>query len=133
MIHSFTKLGILPLGLSWFRGFVRRLSYEPGDGPDRQESRKAERLDFSAARFVRGQKEPVARVHFNYTGALVNISAILAVKAAATLLHRPEEGKLGESQMGVILTPSTLGMSFVERLREAGVEIEVEESSGGRK
>ncbi|KAI1502178.1 hypothetical protein F5X99DRAFT_427542 [Biscogniauxia marginata] len=129
LIYLATKLGILLLALPWFRALVRaKIMFEPGTGPDREESRSAERADFRAVGFVAGREEPVLRAEFKYQGALTDISAILAVEAAAVLLEISRaEGKEGaERRRGGLLTPSTLGLPFVERLRKAGVELRVE-------
>ncbi|KAI1842031.1 hypothetical protein JX266_011786 [Neoarthrinium moseri] len=122
LIHLLTKLGILLLGLSWFKWFARRLSYQPGDGPHRGKSRRVERMDFNAVGYIGGLARPVAEASFVYKGALVDVSAIFAVEAAATLM---EKTPLGSVRAG-LQTPSTLGMEFVEKLRQAGVDVTVQ-------
>ncbi|KAI5918105.1 hypothetical protein F4810DRAFT_704436 [Camillea tinctor] len=117
-------LGIWLLAWPWFRALVRaRIAFAPGTGPDREESRRAESAEFRAVAFARGERRPLARSEFRYKGALTDVSAILAVEAAAVLLEAPGESGPGK---GGFRTPSTLGMPFVERLRKAGVQINVE-------
>ncbi|ORY62676.1 uncharacterized protein BCR38DRAFT_345954 [Pseudomassariella vexata] len=126
LVHILTKLGILLLATPWFRAFLRWFSYEPGSGPDRETSRKKERMDFSAIGFLKGHRKPVAAARFTYNGALVDISAILAVEAAGTLLELNLDSNSSPLRPRGMCTPSTLGMPFVERLRQVGVEILVE-------
>ncbi|KAI1078927.1 hypothetical protein F5B20DRAFT_198085 [Whalleya microplaca] len=123
MIHVVTKLGILLLAIPWFRALVRAKMWQPGTGPDREESRKTERAEYKAVGFAKGRSEPVAVAQFAYDGALTDISAILAVEAAGTLLELARQGK----GKGGLLTPSTLGLPFVERLRCYGVDLRIEE------
>ncbi|KAF5574667.1 Saccharopine dehydrogenase Homospermidine synthase [Fusarium subglutinans] len=121
-MHIVTKLGILLLAVPWFRSFIRGMSFDRGSGPDRDESRKMESAEWKAVGYVTGKKEPVALAEFSYKGALVDMAAILAVEAAASInqLSKTEPTDAG------LLTPSTLGMTFVDRLRAAGFDLMVD-------
>jgi short subunit dehydrogenase-like uncharacterized protein len=126
-VHFLTKLGILLLAPPFIRWMLRKLSFEPGSGPDREHNRSVESAEYTAIGNS-GNGKIRAKARFYYKGSLVDISAILAVVAAGVLLDRSIEGeRRGEELKGGYLTPSTLGMVFVERLREVGVELEVEE------
>ncbi|KAF5622215.1 Saccharopine dehydrogenase Homospermidine synthase [Fusarium sp. NRRL 52700] len=116
VMHIVTKLGIFLLAAPWFRSFVRGKSFNRGSGPDRDQSRKMESAEWKAVGYVTGEKEPVALAEFSYKGALVDMAAILAVEAAASI------NQLGDTEAtdAGLLTPSTLGMTFVDRLRAAG-------------
>ncbi|KAF4955765.1 hypothetical protein FGADI_4336 [Fusarium gaditjirri] len=122
IMHIVTKLGIFLLALSWFRSFVRGKSFDRGSGPDRKESRKMESAEWKAVGYVTGEKEPVALAKFSYKGALVDMAAILAVEAAASI----NQMKKNEATAAGLLTPSTLGITFVDRLRTAGFDVMVE-------
>ncbi|KAI0004443.1 hypothetical protein F4779DRAFT_73354 [Xylariaceae sp. FL0662B] len=122
-VHLATRLAVLLLAVPWVRTLVRATTWRPGTGPDREASRRAERADFKAVGFARGRTEPVATAQFVYVGALVDVSAVLAVEAADTLLELARQGKAE----GGFLTPSWLGWPFVERLRVCGVDIRVGE------
>ncbi|KAF4337942.1 Saccharopine dehydrogenase Homospermidine synthase [Fusarium beomiforme] len=124
LMHIATKLGILLLALPWFRSFVRRKSFDRGSGPDRDESRKIESAEWKAVGYVTGKKEAVALAKFSYKGALVDMAAILAVEAAATI-NDLEKNETSALRAG-LLTPSTLGPTFVDRLRPVGFELRVE-------
>ncbi|KAF2808062.1 uncharacterized protein BDZ99DRAFT_572931 [Mytilinidion resinicola] len=105
-VHLLTKVGILLFAIPLVRTLLGKLSFKPGTGPDRVESRKIERAEFRAVGTAEGKKGVAARASFVYEGALVDVSAILAVEAAGVLIEKR--------------------MPFVERLRKAGVKIEVE-------
>ncbi|KAF5983813.1 Saccharopine dehydrogenase Homospermidine synthase [Fusarium coicis] len=128
LMHIVTKLGIFLLAVPWFRSFIRGKSFNRGSGPDRDESRKIESAEWKAVGYVTGEKDPVALAKFSYKGALVDMAAILAVEAAATInqMNKTEATSAG------LLTPSTLGIAFVDRLRAAGFDLMVEGSLGCR-
>ncbi|UPK92710.1 hypothetical protein LCI18_003645 [Fusarium solani-melongenae] len=118
IVHVITKLGIILLCNSWFRSFVRRKALDPGSGPDREESRRVESAEWKATVYMKGEKEPVAMAEFGYQGALVDMAAILAVEAAAAIMEM-SKFKSDGSPIAGILTPSTLGLWFVDRLKKA--------------
>ncbi|KAF4438730.1 Saccharopine dehydrogenase Homospermidine synthase [Fusarium acutatum] len=122
LMHIVTKLGIFLLAVPWFRSFIRGTSFDRGSGPDRDESRKMESAEWKAVGYVTGKKEPVALAEFSYKGALVDMAAILAVEAAATINQMDKTEATGAG----LLTPSTLDITFVDRLRAAGFELMVE-------
>ncbi|KLO93566.1 uncharacterized protein LW93_13178 [Fusarium fujikuroi] len=122
LMHIVTKLGIFLLALRWFRSFVRGKSFDPGSGPNRDESRKIESAEWKAVGYATGNKEPVALAKFSYKGALVDMAAILAVEAAASINQMDKNGTTGAG----LLTPSTLGITFVDRLRAVGFDLMVE-------
>ena len=124
LIHVETRLGILFLGISCFRSFVHTFSFDPGSGPDREESRKTENVEWEVVGYVEGKAKPVAGATFQYKGALVDASATLAAEVAAIILEKCKGGQRGPPAVG-ILTPATLGMLFVDRLKEAEFRLNV--------
>ncbi|KAM5348808.1 hypothetical protein ACJ41O_008631 [Fusarium nematophilum] len=66
VVHLATKIGILLLSIPLFRSFVRSQSFDPGSGPDREESRKAESAEWRAAGYVEGKKDLVVVASFGY-------------------------------------------------------------------
>ncbi|KAF5691918.1 hypothetical protein FDENT_3121 [Fusarium denticulatum] len=124
LMHIVTKLGIFLLAVPWFRSFIRGKSFNRGSGPDRDESRKIESAEWKAVGYVTGEKDPVALAKFSYKGALVDMAAILAVEAAATI----DQMNKTEATSAGLLTPSTLGITFVDRLRTAGFDLMAEGS-----
>jgi len=132
LIHLVTKLFILLLALPPMRALFRKLSFAPGSGSDREHSREVESVEFVAIGKADGSEDRGTKAMFRYQGALVDISAILAVEAAGVLLERWNNGDKVERRGGKwkgeggYLTPSCLGMEFVERLGNFGVEIDAE-------
>ncbi|RKK93882.1 hypothetical protein BFJ68_g15359 [Fusarium oxysporum] len=122
LMHIVTKLGILLLAVPWFRSFVHDKPFDRGSGPDRDESRKIESAEWKAVGYVTGKKEPVAFAKFSYKGALVDMAAILAVEAAATINQMNKSEATGAGP----LTPSTLGITFVDRFRATGFDLTVD-------
>ncbi|KAJ4329300.1 hypothetical protein N0V84_000195 [Fusarium piperis] len=118
IVHIVTKLGILLLCIPWFRSFVRGKAFDPGSGPDRGESRSVESAEWKATAYFKDRKLPVAMAEFGYKGALVDMAAILAVEAAATILD-------DASLTAGLRTPSILGLRFVDRLEKAGFTLTV--------
>ncbi|EXL93396.1 hypothetical protein FOIG_13532 [Fusarium odoratissimum NRRL 54006] len=122
LMHIVTKLGIFLLAVPWFRSFVRGKSFDRGSGPDRDGSRKIESAEWKAVGYVTGKEEPVAFAKFSYKGALVDMAVVLAVEAAATINQMNKSEATGAG----LLTPSTLGYTFVDRLRAAGFDLTVD-------
>ncbi|KAF5679184.1 protoporphyrinogen oxidase [Fusarium heterosporum] len=122
-IHIVTKLGIILLAISWFRCLVVRNSLAPGTGPDRAESRQMESAEWKAIGYVKGSAEALAFARFRYSGALVDMVAILAVESAAAI----KEMVVADSGSRItgLSTPSALGSTFVNRLRATHFDIDV--------
>jgi hypothetical protein len=66
------------------------------------------------------------RANLVYEGALVDVSAVLAVEAAGVIFERRKVEERSRCGEGGLLTPSMLGIEFVERLRGARASIGVE-------
>lgn len=58
-----------------------------------------------------------------YEGSLYYCSALMGVEAALSILG---EKTYAHEIGGGILTPATLGLPFIERLRSAGLKIQVD-------
>ncbi|RSL61037.1 hypothetical protein CEP54_006461 [Fusarium duplospermum] len=124
IVHIVTKVGILLFSIPWFRSFVRGKAFDPGSGPDREESRRTESAEWKATAYVNGNKEPVAVAGFGYEGALVDMAAILAVEAAAAIMEATKV-KADASTTSGFQTPSILGLRFVDRLKNGGFTLSV--------
>lgn len=100
-------------------------------GPNIEEVRMTERADYYAvgkANSVDSVDSFRAYASFVRKGALYEFTALLACVGARVLLEKKiETEKVGGdlSGEGGFMTPSYLGMKYVERLREAGAKIEV--------
>jgi short subunit dehydrogenase-like uncharacterized protein len=117
-----TKLLVLLLALSPIRALARKLSFEPGSGPDWRENAKLERVDLDAVgKGVDGTK---VRGKFVWRGAIVHVSAILVAEAAAALVDMSKNG--ADAGKGGMTTPSFLGTPLVEKLKAQGCQFDVE-------
>ncbi|KAK5064271.1 hypothetical protein LTR84_000104 [Exophiala bonariae] len=131
-IHMLTKLGILMLALRPFRTLLNRLKPASGSGPSAEITR-TEKLAITAVARGEDGKELVAE--YIYNGPMYYHTAILGTAAVAVLLELwrgtdrddsgGDAGQRRDPDMSGILTPSCLGMPFVERLRAAGVKFDV--------
>ncbi|KAF2734753.1 hypothetical protein EJ04DRAFT_576721 [Polyplosphaeria fusca] len=120
--YLFTNAAILLLALPIFRALLRRLSYEPGSGPDWKVSAKSESAIIEAIGV--GQDGTKMRGKFVWKGSIVHISAMAATEAAGLLAARAKRGDLnGKSGMQ---TPSFLGMDLIEKLKDKGCEFSAE-------
>lgn len=130
IIHLLTKLGILLLAFWPFRELINRLKPESGSGPS-ADATKDEKLEIRAV--ARGKDGKELEAEYVYSGSMYYHTAILGTAAVAVLLDLWEsqddhttKGQDSElDDMFGILTPSYLGMPFVEKLRDAGVRLSV--------
>jgi short subunit dehydrogenase-like uncharacterized protein len=125
VVQLLTRFGAGLLSLGFMRRLLRRLSFEPGSGPDLDAARKTEKMNFEAVGIEVKTEIPLAKAQFLWEGSLTEVSAILAAEAAAVLLEKSKAHRPGEA-FGIV-TPSSLGMEFVERIRDAGMRINVSE------
>jgi len=123
-VHFLTKLGIMLLSLAPFRALINSLLPAAGTGPDLAKAQHVERQHFQAIGTPANTEGKRAKGEFLYEGSLYWCSAAMGVEAAVVLLGDVETParRIG----GGILTPATLGMPFVEKMRAAGAKIEVE-------
>ncbi|KAI9738272.1 MAG: hypothetical protein M1834_008770 [Cirrosporium novae-zelandiae] len=119
------KLGIFLLMFPPIHWLVKILFSSSLHAPGRESSRKAaeeERLDYRTIGTAYEGKGEEARAEFVYNGSMYYLSGLLGAEAAMVLVGEDCRAKeIG----GGVLTPATLGLRFVERLRNAGVEINV--------
>ncbi|KFZ12071.1 hypothetical protein V501_04393 [Pseudogymnoascus sp. VKM F-4519 (FW-2642)] len=94
-----------------------------GTGPDLATAATAERQEFVAIGSPPKSKGEQVSARYVYEGSLYYCSALMGVEAALSILG---EKTYAHDIGGGILTPATLGMPFVERLRNAGIKIEVD-------
>ena len=129
LVHLLTIIGVILVSIPPTRALLRRLSPEVGSGPDVVEARKTERAEFQAVGKADGAEDHFqAQASFVREGALYEFTALLACVGARILLEKTIEfEKQGKdlSGTGGIVTPSSLGMPYVEGLREAGAKIDV--------
>lgn len=125
IVKLLTNFGIFILSLGFLRSLLRRLAFEPGSGPDLDAAREKESMYFQAVGIEVKTDLPLAKASFFWKGSLAEISAILATEASAVLLQKSKDQ--GDGEDCGVLTPSTLGTPFIERLQDVGVKISVSE------
>lgn len=107
--------------------------YAPGTGASKEETAK-ESIEYRAlatADHPSSSSAPPhhARATFAYNGGLYYLTGIFLAEAAVVILRGKTEGKgriMARALGGGVLTPATLGESYIERLRTAGVRFETE-------
>lgn len=126
LIHFITMIGVLLLAFPPFRGLIDVLRpKESGSGPKR-EVLQDETIDVNAVALGwKGQGSKEMRARYQFRGPMYAHAALLAAEAAMVLLDQGIEPRIEGVKYG-FLTPSCLGMAFVEKLRKAGVTLEVD-------
>ena len=122
VVHFGFMAFLLLLLLSPMRWLLKKWAYEPGQGQSKEEFQN-NRLVYKAIAKADCEPEKRAVATFEYTGGGYYLTGILVIEAAMTILKGSETPatKMG----GGLLTPATLGEEYVERVRKAGVKIEV--------
>ncbi|OBT64338.1 hypothetical protein VE03_06742 [Pseudogymnoascus sp. 23342-1-I1] len=94
-----------------------------GTGPDLATAAESERQEFLAIGAPSKSEGGQVSARYVYEGSLYYCSALMGVEAALSILgDKTYAHEIG----GGILTPATLGLPFIERLRNAGIKIEVD-------
>lgn len=122
IVHYGFMAFLLSLLLPPTRWLLKKWAYQPGQGPTKEESQNNQ-LVYKAIAKADCEPEKRAVATFEYTGGGYYLTGILAAEAAMTILKGSETpaAKMG----GGLLTSATLGEEYVERVRKAGVKIEV--------
>lgn len=107
------------------RWLLKRWAYEPGQGPAK-EGFDGHKLAYKAIAKadVKEDKERRAVAEFEYKGSGYYMTGILLVEAAMTIL-RSEEKTPAAKMGGGLMTPAALGDEYVERVKKAGIRLEV--------
>ena len=117
MVHLALTLGVVALTIPPFRWLVRRLVHQPGEGPSRESTAK-DRIEYRAIAIADNKESQRAFARFRYDGSAYDLSGLLMVEAAITILRDSTPAhKMG----GGVLTPATLGQAYIDRLRKARV------------
>ena len=121
LVHVVTRLGQLMLALSPIRAVLRALIPAPGTGPDLAKAH-VEKQTFRAIGKPANDAGTSVEASFSFDGSLYYCSAAMGVEAALVILGSE---KSPCHDIGGILTPATLGMSYVERLRGMGAVVKM--------
>lgn len=111
-------------GLKYFPAFrwvVKRFLPTPGQGPPAAEF-SSYRTKFRAVATADSQHEHKVVANLLYKGSPYYLTGVLVVEAAMSLLNGGDS--LAKKIRGYV-TPATWGMELVDRMKQAGVEIDV--------
>ena len=121
LLHVITRLGQLMLALGPVRALLQLFIHAPGTGPDLAKTH-VEKQTFRAIGNPANDTGNRVGASFSFDGSLYYCSAAMGVEAALVILG--SEQSPCHDIGGGVLTPATLGMLFVERLREIGAVVE---------
>ncbi|PLB50814.1 hypothetical protein P170DRAFT_355574 [Aspergillus steynii IBT 23096] len=129
LIHFLTKLLVVFLSISPIRALIKALIAGKMDlNPDITQLRSKESVEFHAVGKVQDSSDFRAWASFTRKGALYEFAALMSCVGAGVLLEKhSKSGKSEEKndRLKGVVTPSALGMKFVERVRDAGIEVNV--------
>ena len=124
LAHWAFMLGAVVISLSPLRWLLQKLVYAPGEGDSRENTSK-ESIEWRAVAIAdedaRNPKR--ARARFYWKGGHYYLTGLLLAEAAMVILR---DRKPEEQHAGGVLTPATLGQPFVDRMRSAGITLDVE-------
>jgi hypothetical protein len=122
LVHFLTRLGLLMVAFPPLRALIKLLIPPAGTGPDLVTA-NVERQVFRAVGTPANKNGKKVEACFRYDGSWYYCSAAMGVEAGLVILS--DDKAPVHDIGGGILTPATLGMPFVERLRNIGAELEV--------
>ncbi len=123
LMHFAVVFGSLLLAMKPLRWLIRKLVYQPGQGPT-VEATVTDTFEFRAVGVAddsSGGKEKKAMARVRYEGGIYYFSGLCLAEGAMVLLENED---LVNGLGGGLLTPACLGDKFIERLQKAGVIIE---------
>ena len=123
MVHFALILGAVALSVRPLRNLVQKLVYMPGEGDSRENTRK-EALEWRALAIADENSSSPKRAFgkFRWEGGHYYLTGLLLAEAAMVILR---DRKVEDEYAGGVLTPATLGQPFVDRMRNAGIILEV--------
>ncbi|MCJ1316758.1 hypothetical protein MMC15_002079 [Xylographa vitiligo] len=120
--HLMITFGLAALAIPPVRWLAKVFVHQPGEGPSRESTAK-DRVEFRAIATAdtEGSKRATAICGFN--GSAYDFTGVLMAEAAISIVRDGNKSPAREIGGG-ILTPTTLGQAYVDRLRNAGVVLE---------
>lgn len=124
LLHCVFALGALAIALPPIRWIAKKVVYTPGQGATKEASSK-EALEYraiaTADQDCASPRRAFAR--FRWDGPLYFFTGVCLAEAAMVLLR---EDNLARRLDGGLLTPAMLGQPFIDRMKAAGMILEVE-------
>ena len=124
LAHFVFMLGALAIALPPLRWIAKKLVTGPGQGPSEEASR-GDVLEYRAIATAdqEGPNPRRAFARFRWDGSLYRFTGVCLAEAAMVILL---EDHLTKKLDGGLLTPATLGQPFIDRMKNAGMTLEVE-------
>ena len=122
-VHVLMTVAMAAIAFPPVRWLLRKVIYAPGQGPSKEET-NTEHVEYRAlatADLSDGTPQR-AFAKLRWNGGIYHLTGVLLAEAAMVILREETTAK---SLGGGLLTPATLGQPLVDRLRQAGLHIEV--------
>ncbi|KAK2626002.1 hypothetical protein QTJ16_004264 [Diplocarpon rosae] len=118
-IHLSLMIGTVLLAFPLVRMLARKLVYQPGEGPTRDQY-KNDRVEYRGIAIpdMDIPKSPRAYCRAKYEGSLYAFTGVSVAEAAISILRD------GHELSGGVYTPACLGQKFIDRLEGAGFQFE---------
>jgi hypothetical protein len=120
-VHIGFTIGLMLLALPPVRWLLRKFIFAPGSGPRREDSMN-DRLEYHAIATPEGEQTKRVFGKITYEGSMYLFTGLLLAEAAMVILN--DEETIRKVSRGGIVTPATMGQSFVDRLEKVGCNIE---------
>jgi len=120
-VHFIGAFVVVGLYFAPFRWLMKKLVFQPGQGPSKEDFEKHS-LSYKCIATADSSAKKRAMSTFDYSGSGYYMTGILVAEAAMTVL-RGEENLA--KKLGGMVTPACLEMEYVERLKKAGINIDV--------
>ena len=121
-LHFAFNFAGLALTFPPVRWLMKRFIYAPGEGADKDITRH-EYLEYHAVATADQDNPRRAFAKLRWDGGMYHFTGVCLAEAAMVLLN---DEKLVRRLDGGLLTPATLGQSFIDRMKNAGLVFEVE-------
>ncbi|CAI6339130.1 unnamed protein product [Periconia digitata] len=119
MVVSLPMLVIAPL-----RWIMLKVVPSQGEGPS-EKSQAASSTKWKSIAYSEKNSGTTAVCHMSFDRDMYSLTAITLAEAAMVLL-RPDRENWAQKIGGGVLTPATLGHQYVQRVRNAGINIDVD-------
>jgi len=121
LIHYALLFGMAAITLPPVRWLVKKFVYQPGEGTARESAAK-DRIEYRAIAIADTKEAQRASARFYFAGSAYHLTGVLMSEAAMTILR---DSTAAHEMAGGFLTPATLGQAYIDRLRKAGVTLEI--------
>ncbi|KAF2861405.1 hypothetical protein K470DRAFT_257072 [Piedraia hortae CBS 480.64] len=120
-IHLAMTFGFLALMLPPVRCLLKKFVYEPGQGPTKEQA-KHEYAEWRCIGYPDEIGSPRVWGRMRFDGSMYKLTGITSAEAALLIAR----GKTFAHELGGgVLTPATLGATYLEQLQKAGIKVEV--------